>query len=203
MIEVEKKFKLTKEQEKKLLEGAEFVGEKTFTDIYYDNAQFSLSTQDMWLREREGNFELKIPMHQDRDKSVDQYDEIVGENAIREIFAIFPHGTFQEDLATLGHQPYCKCVTKRKKYHKEGFVLDLDEVEFSGTDLKYAIAEIELLVKDKEDAAVAVEKVIDFALKHDLKVEPLLGKVGTYLKEKKPQHYEALIASGVLAGTEL
>jgi hypothetical protein len=34
MFEVEKKFILTPEQEKSLIEGAEVLGEKTFTDIY-------------------------------------------------------------------------------------------------------------------------------------------------------------------------
>ena len=61
MIEVEKKFILTTEQEKSLIEGADFLGEKKFTDIYYDDEDFSLTKKDLWLRNREGRFELKIP----------------------------------------------------------------------------------------------------------------------------------------------
>jgi hypothetical protein len=36
MIEVEKKFRATDEGKTRLMNGAEFVNEKTFTDIYWD-----------------------------------------------------------------------------------------------------------------------------------------------------------------------
>ena len=62
MIEIEKKFILTPEQEQALIKGADFIEEKEFTDIYYDDKILSLTTKDIWLRERAGKFELKVPL---------------------------------------------------------------------------------------------------------------------------------------------
>src|SRR5579864_1260452 len=83
MIEVEKKFILTPDQEKKLIEGAEFVVEKQFTDIYYDDKDFSLTTKDIWLRERDSKYELKLPMNKSSERRVvDQYRELDVEDDI-------------------------------------------------------------------------------------------------------------------------
>ena len=42
MIEIERKFKLNEAEKESLLAGAIFVGEKTFTDVYYDTEDFTL-----------------------------------------------------------------------------------------------------------------------------------------------------------------
>lgn len=203
MIEVEKKFKLSAEQKNKLLKDAKFLGEKTFTDVYFDNAKFSLTSRDIWLRSRDGIFELKLPVRlAQQDQNVEQYEEVVGEELIRGIFAVARQKSFTEDIAKMGHKPFCECTTVRKKYQKEGFVLDLDEVSFAGEDLQFAIAEIELMVEKQEEMANAANKILEFARMHDLCEEPLLGKVGFYLKEKRPQHFAELVSLGVFEGDE-
>jgi len=86
MIEVEKKFLLNMEQEKQLLEGAEFLTEKVFTDIYYDDANYSLTANDKWLRQRGNKWELKLPFNKIASERLgDLYDEIEDENEIRKI----------------------------------------------------------------------------------------------------------------------
>ena len=50
MIEVERKFTVGGDDEKRLLEGADFLLEKTLMDVYYDTPDYALSTKDMWLR---------------------------------------------------------------------------------------------------------------------------------------------------------
>jgi len=85
MIEVEKKFRLTDTQRESLIKDAEFVSEKTFTDTYYDTADYQLTTKDVWLRQRGENFELKVAVHFGYDRPADQYDEITDVQAIREI----------------------------------------------------------------------------------------------------------------------
>lgn len=203
MIEVEKKFILDEKQKARLIEGAQFLGEKVFTDIYYDNAQFSLSSKDIWLRERAGVFELKLPAYEiGDDKLVDQYQEIVGEKMIREIFAIPEINNFVDDIAQLGHQPFCTCTTTRKKYQKENFIIDLDEVTYAGSDLEYAIGEIELLVEKKEQIKDASEKIMQFAKEHGLNEGALLGKVLFFVKAKNPKHFAALKKAGILRGDE-
>jgi adenylate cyclase class IV len=63
MTEVEKKFRTTDEGKTRLMNGAKFVNEKTFTDMYWDTADFNLTRQDRWLRQRDKQWELKWPLH--------------------------------------------------------------------------------------------------------------------------------------------
>ena len=62
MVEVEKKFLLSDNQKTQLLDGAEFLYEKTIVDTYFDDTQFSLTANNLWLRERDNEFELKAPL---------------------------------------------------------------------------------------------------------------------------------------------
>lgn len=190
MLEIEKKFVLSEEQKAKLLRGAQFLGEKKFTDTYFDNEQFSLGLNDMWLRNRDGKWELKIPMRQTQDEMINKYHEIEGEMAIREIFAIPVVNDFETDLKSLGHEPFCKFKNVRNKYQKEGFVIDLDIADFGSWN--YAVAEIELLVEKQEDMQIAEEKIFAFAKKHGLEIAHVNGKLVEFIKRKMPERYEAL-----------
>lgn len=60
MIEVEKKFKPTEEQLNAMVTGAEFLCEKVLHDVYYDYPDYRMFKKDVRLRNRNGNFELKI-----------------------------------------------------------------------------------------------------------------------------------------------
>jgi thiamine-triphosphatase len=200
MIEVEKKIQFTPEQIERLIDGAEFLGEKEIADAYYDNSSYSLSSNDMWLRCRDGNFELKLPMHQGESKLIDQYEEIENEDLIREIFAIPKLKSFVEDLSDLGHTPFCEFVTTRKKYRKGKFIIDLDFVQYS--DFDYNIGEIELMVENKNEINSAIVEIEKFAGEHGLLIGPVRGKVIEYLKRKRPDHYQMLFEAGVLQGEE-
>lgn len=200
MIEVEKKFQFTPEQIERLIDGAEFLGEKKIVDAYYDNSVYSLSSNDMWLRCRDGRFELKIPMHQGESKLIDQYEEIEDEELIRGIFAIPKFKSFVEDLADLGHTPFCEFVSTRKKYRKGKFIIDLDFVEYA--DFNYSIGEIELMVNGKDEINLAVAEIEKFATEHGLMIGPVRGKVIEYVKKKRPEHYQILLEAGVLRGEE-
>ena len=63
MIEVEKKFVLTTDNLAKLTTGAKFLGEKSFTDNYYDTKDYLLALKDHWFRNRDGRWELKVPFN--------------------------------------------------------------------------------------------------------------------------------------------
>ena len=67
-IEVEKKFtapdcawlaKCVKET------GGTDIGKKSFTDVYYDTAACVLTRKDIWLRCRDGAWELKLPVEEE------------------------------------------------------------------------------------------------------------------------------------------
>jgi predicted adenylyl cyclase CyaB len=186
MIEVEKKFLLSKEAEKKLIDGAEFIGEKIFTDIYYDNANFDLTANDKWLRVRADRWELKLPLNKIAAERVgDLYDEIENEEEIRKILNI-------DD-----YQPFCTCKTIRRKYKKDGFGIDIDFVDYND-DFTYELAEIELMVQDKSEMDVTIKKIIEFATENGLEVKYVRGKIIEYLRRKKPDHFQALVNSGVV-----
>jgi len=194
MIEVEKKFILTPEQEKSFIEGAEFLGEKQFTDIYYDDADFYLTTKDIWLRERGGKFELKLPMNESLEHRVsDQYRELDVEDDILAHFGA--RGISVKDfLIEKGYKSFCEITTTRKKYKKEGFGIDLDVMDFD-----YTVAEIELMTNDDSKIKEATNRIVDFAKKHSIDTTVTVrGKVAEFLRLKSPAHFQALIDAKVI-----
>ena len=183
MIKVEQKFILTKEDIERLTAGAEFLNERTFKDAYYDTTEFALTRNDMWLRKRGEEFELKIPMHLEGNKTGQQYQKIEGAEKIREIFAVAPIGSFEDDIAAFDYAPFCECVTIRRKFRVGSFVIDLDEIEYG--DFSYCIGEIELMVNEKSEISNAINKIEAFAGDNLLTIAPVRGKVIEYLKRKK------------------
>src|ERR1035437_5673913 len=125
MFEVEQKFILSKKDIERITKDADFLGEKTFTDVYYDTAEFALTKNDMWLRKRGDEFELKIPMREVKDSLTQQYQEISGEEKIREVFAIAVESDFESDIRAFSYAPFCSFTTTRRKFKKGEFIIDL------------------------------------------------------------------------------
>ncbi len=196
MIEVEKKFIMTEQDKDLLTQNAQFLNERVFTDIYYDTDNFSLTTQDKWLRARENRFELKVPLHQETERLADQYDEIESEEKIRQILNFPSDGGLATDLEKNGYLSFCICKTTRRKYRNGLFILDLDTVDFQ--NFTYNIGEIELMINDKSEIQNAIERILSFAREKNLMIAPVRGKVIEYLKRIKSKHYQALVRAGVV-----
>jgi predicted adenylyl cyclase CyaB len=197
MIEVEKKFILNDDDIDRLTTGAEFLKEKTFTDIYYDTTTYALTTKDVWLRSRDGRFELKIPLHhKDLDRLADQYEELEEKGKIRAVLGLPKKGTFSENLSEGGYSPFCELTTTRRKFKKDEFNIDLDTVH--SADFSYNIGEVELMVDDVTEMSGAIDKIMAFAKEKNLTIAPVRGKVLEYLKLKNPKHYQALVKAGVI-----
>lgn len=196
MIEVEKNFIISEQYKKQLARDAEFLSERVFTDIYYDTENFLLTSQDKWLRSREGVFELKLSLHNRVGRLADQYDELEDEQKIRQVLNLPPNKNLADDLIKAGYLPFCTCKTTRRKYKKEPFIIDLDIVDFQ--DFTYNIGEIELMVRDKSEIEDAIEKIMNFAKDQNLTVVPVRGKIIEYLKRAKPNHYQALVKKNVV-----
>jgi predicted adenylyl cyclase CyaB len=195
-IEVEKKFLLNDEDIKRLTAGATFINEKVFTDTYYDSDKFDLTREDKWLRLRDKNFQLKLPLNNglgSTKRKLDQYKELESEDEIRYSLDIQKNSFFEEDLLTCGYKPFCKFATTRRKYKVGDFVIDLDKMDFG-----YKIGEIELMVADESEMENALNRILDFAKEKSLVVAPVRGKVIEYLKRKNPGHYQELIDAGVI-----
>lgn len=194
MIEVEKKLKITPEQEKNLIAGAEFSEEQKLLNSYYDNKEYFLTKKDLWLRDRNGRFEMKTPIAANH---TGQYEELENDDEIKKAIN-FPEKTdLRQELEKRGYSPFYSCLTIRRKYKKEGFTIDLDLTYFD-EKTTYEIAEIELLVNKKEEAAEAIVKIKNFAAQNGIPYDRARGKIIEFLKRYRPEHYEALIAAGII-----
>ncbi|MFH1621252.1 MAG: CYTH domain-containing protein [Patescibacteria group bacterium] len=201
MFEVEKNFNLTPEEKRCLLEGAEFVGEKTFTDVYLDALTNDLTKRDIWLRKRGERFELKLPVESAEkgcSRKTKHYLEIETDDEIRRELLLPLEGTMEKAIELAGYSPFCICITTRASYVKRGFNIVIDHVTYEGSDWSYDTSEIELLVSTAEEISQAEEKIVEFAAEHGLKSGTAPGKVIEYLRRDRPEHYRALVESGVI-----
>jgi len=191
MIEVEKKFVLKIDDLINLTAGAKLVSEKIFTDVYYDSSDYYLTKNNIWLRSRAGNFELKFPVFSlTKNKSVDYYEEIINEKDISQKLNIKFKDNLKISLELVGYQPFAIITSKRKKYQKEEFTIDIDKMDFG-----YNLAEIELIVENQEKTKVASQKIINFAKSHGLETTSVRGKVIEYIKRNSPEHFKILESS--------
>lgn len=195
MIEVEKKFILDEEATNKLIGGATFLKEINHIDTYYDTKEHFLTTQDIWLRRRNGKFELKIPLNQGESKSkrtLDRYEEIDDEDQIQSKLKIPKNKSLTEDLKNASFSPFATITTARRKYRKGEFVIDIDSADFG-----YTIVEVELMVEEY-NIKEATKKILEFARKHGLKIAPVRGKLIEYIYRKDQNHYLLLVDRGVV-----
>lgn len=189
MIEIEKKFKLTSKELEQLISEGTLLGQKEITDTYYDNITYDLTRGDMWLRERNGHFELKMPLG-GKNGNVQTYDELEDNDSIRKALDLAGDQSLLEALNTAGYTPFCTCKTTRTKYTIGEFGLDVDVADFG--DFTYELAEIELMAESKDAVPEAEAKILEFAKNHGLSTGEIRGKILEYLARKSPEHFEAL-----------
>lgn len=195
MIEVENRFLLTEENKKKLVDGAEFIGEETFTDVYYDTTDASIMKRDMWLRSRSGKFEMKLPLNE---KSVlqrksNKYKEIESEEEIREVLEFQSNGNFTEVLERRGYLPVLEIETTRQKYKRGEFI-----IVFDVTNSGFSIGEIEVAVENESEIEAASDRLIDFAGEQGVELVSTEGKVLECLKIMQPELYQFIKETGVV-----
>lgn len=197
MIEIEKKFILNEEEKRRIIKNAQFLGNKIFTDVYYDKNDYSLTLKDFWLRFRDGTAELKIPLKKENDTFINQYEEIIDEDKIRQKINIQKSSiSLINDLTLNNYIPFCKCKTTRTKYKNNIFSIDLDFVDFD--DFTYNIAEIEIMVENEKDIDDAVRKINNFAKENNLKIDSVRGKVIEYINRKNSKLYNKLLTRGII-----
>jgi thiamine-triphosphatase len=195
MIEVEIKFILGASPPPSFISQARFQSDNTFTDTYYDDKDYSLTTQNRWLRARDSHFELKMPLHGTRnDKvAVTRFQEYTDEEKIRSILGIQRRAHLRDDIQNQGYQPFASFTTIRKIYQLEGFTVVLDE-----TDFGYRVGEIEIMVEKKSDLSRAQKKLESFLSRHGIQQKPVRTKVAEYLKGKRYHHYRRLATAGIV-----
>lgn len=197
MIEVERKIPLSESEWVGLEAKGKLLQEISFTDIYYDTNDYLLTGQNMWLRQREGNFELKRKVPQVFSQN-DIYEEINEELMIKEALSLQKEGDLPSLLKKEQIFPFCHLKTLRKSYAFFPLHLDLDVV--FEESFSYRIAEIELMVPSKEDLPDAEKQIDIWIASHHLQTKTKVrGKLIEYLFQKRPEHYQYLRQKGVLS----
>ncbi len=197
MFNVEKNFILSEDGIKQFIKGSEFLSEKTFTEAYYDTAEYALTKNDIWLRKRGEKFELKLPMLLGEKKNSQQYQKIEGEEKIREIFAIAPVNDFGKDIKVFGYEPFCEYRVTRKKFKKEGFVIESDSITYNNGNTCVVIG-IKAVVEEKKQIMKTLEKIEKFVQKNGVDGLSSKGAVLEYLEKNRPEHYRALVAAEIV-----
>ncbi len=179
MIEVEKKFQPTEEQLAAFLKDCTFVKEVKLHDLYYDYPDYRLWKKQIFLRNRNNGYELKV-----RVKNTEAYEEIEDEEGIKK------HLQINVPLSEFIEQNFIKAMefkTIRKKYQKDQFNIDVDELDFG-----YKCIEIEILVEDESQIAEANENIQKLVEGYGFYLRKAPPKRGEYFRLKKPELYKEL-----------
>jgi len=175
-IEVERKFKPTKEQKDKLITGATSLGSVTNHDTYYDYPDYRLLKNEIRLRSRNGKFELKVRNAFKGDREVKKEEEI------KKYFKteLDLKNFIDKNLILL-----MEYTTEREKYKKGIFEIDIDECDFG-----FSLCEIEIMVDEENEITDARSKIKEFALKYGLEEAKEIAKSREYLKTKRPDIFK-------------
>jgi len=184
-IEVEQKFVVPEDYSRILLEaGGKLVGEKEMVDRYRDDQDFSLLSNDFWLRQRsrglEEMWELKLPAGR-REAGGTIYREVSDLQTIR---MLLKEVGVQEDVDQLDLLVEVSC--KREEWSLEEMTIVVDKMADG-----YSVGEVETMVRGKEGREEALARVKETASK--LGVSPQLeGKVERRLRIANPRAYAKL-----------
>ena len=227
--EIERKFRLTPDVRARLARLAAPSLRSTFTDRYFDSRAYELTSRDLWLRRRDAVWELKSPQPQPQGdlasgglEGVDFYRETrdwptIAATAARltsvRLAPPFPSaGAAGEEaeawLAARGVALFANVVTVRERRSLElarghRVRLDLDAVSFLADDnatrelSRYDIGEVELVAAGGEMSSSAA--LADVFEQLGIGIETVRGKLLELLTRHRPEHYEALRKSGLLA----
>ena len=213
MFEIEKKLVYNEENKEgidKLISSAVFIKEVVNDDVYYDTENSDLLVKEIYLRTRNGLFELKVSQSEKKKsiRGIEQHIEIENEDEIRkylnmknntEEVEIPPHclikknGELKDDLEKAGYVPKFSYKVTRKKYKSGKFVIDFDEADYGFTTV-----EIELLVEKEEEMAGAMKKIIDFAKSYGLEKSPERGKLFEYIYRFNKKAYKRVVDAGIV-----
>jgi len=187
MIEVEKKYKLTKEQFDQIVLSSVFLGVENIYDIYHDFSDYHLIKNGIRFRRREvkgkKQYELKIA------NEIGGCEEIEDEEEIKKYFkTTLPiDDFFEKELVLL-----MEYKTERQKYKNGEYKIDIDKLTSDKfPDFLFEVCEIELMVEKEEEVAEAVSKIRNFAEKNGLAKEPI-PKKKAIIKGTRPDIYQEI-----------
>ena len=209
-IEVERKFEATDAAalpSRVAALGGTLAGEVSFTDAYWDNAGCTLTRRDTWLRQREGKWEIKIPLGDPGDRSGASggertvFREVEGEAAVRTALeslldggALDGAGDLEATLRAAAFAPFVTFGTKRSKFRVGECAIDADVASFG-----HSVVEVEVMCES--EAAVPEAESAIARVAGELQLVPLQntgGKLETCIRREAPAVLAALVEEGIL-----
>ncbi len=194
------KFKLTPKQKIDLIEDAEFISKETFTDVYYDTCDYKLSLNDTWLRSRNEDFLLKVPI-QAKGCDLLKAQKNTPKKEIPDVIEIKKalglknpdvSENFRDDLNLAGYLPLYKYQNIREKYLHNQFIIDFDRATWNNNI--FEICEIEILVESEQKIPQALDQIKNFAIEKNLTIAPVEARLIEIIKIQNPDHYQKLKA---------
>lgn len=149
-----------------------YVNQRQFNDKYFDSPKFALTLRDMWLRKRQGCWELKCPTIKTVRTNVaaelcTRYKEITNlseiQMRVKEVIKDCEDGerspSLQDEeswLKKCNLLCFAEFTTTRQSFvlQEEGVHVDVDQADFG-----YSVGEIEVLVPEGGDVNSALEKI--------------------------------------------
>ncbi|XP_072024131.1 thiamine-triphosphatase-like isoform X2 [Amphiura filiformis] len=212
-IEIERKFAVTSDAGERILQaGGIRIKETTFEDAYFDTKSYQFTLADCWLRKRDGTWELKVGVHEDKlGATCTKYVEIEVESEIvsrldailnamhnpevntkQQLSTPASSSSVEEYLQQHDMQNFATFKTTRTCYQiGEDVSVILDT-----TDFDFNVGEIEIMASESkvEETVQRLEK-----LSQELGFTTVLkGKLDSYLQRFRPQHYTALVNAKLL-----
>jgi len=228
LVEIERKFFLTAGQQAALRNSLETLSEKELADTYWDAPGYPLTTRDWWLRQRNGQWELKVPWAQAQAGPAESFEEFEGDAAVIArlrkdgVALISVDGTSTEELLrNSSFAPFARLHTSRVSLRgRQGAAaegvkpvnVDLDNVvfdpELAETDVmvdesqgfSFAVAELEVMAQPEKSEVSKATAALDCLVEElDLTdAPPAYSKLLEYLARFRPQHLGAMGDAGVL-----
>lgn len=210
-IEVEKKFAAgdpSALRQQVEASSGKTLGEISFHDEYWDTAECVLTRRDTWLRRREQQWELKIPVagSQRSGGETSTFTEIEGAPAVGAALATLLADWDGANERLTGEElearlraaqltPFAAFGTVRSKYKLGGCSIDADVASFG-----HSVVEIEVMCAAADEVAAAESEIARVATLIDAR--PLDassgGKLETFIRRFCPAVLAQLVEVGVL-----
>jgi CYTH domain len=214
VYEVERKFTISPSSRTTLLSAAARAAAPihvaTFVDEYFDDTYLALTLRDLWLRKRQGEWQLKHPLPSRRPASSlgkTVYGELEG--AFGVWAALETHGVVRDGLSC-----FANLSTTRTSFQMDfrGATIEvaLDECSSSAQHreigahagpFEYRVGEVEIIEECLDKVQQAEGIVDEFCDVHGLAPscdEAPAGKLVAYLKAHRPDHYRQLVQAQII-----
>lgn len=189
LIEVEKKFRVRSNARRSLLAAfPDNVRVSSFDDVYFSE---ELALTNRWLRKRNTQWELKVPVDTCGPRVAAVFRELAGAQVWEEL-------TKTKDFS-YAMKPYARITTVRTMItlhwdqHKVNLTFDACSSP-DGFGFEYAVGEVEILVQTPSEVDQAVSSLCKLLTRFELeKLDEKDGKLLAYLRNQKPDLYHRIL----------